>query len=172
VLRGPAALGATAIVVGPHDLVEEAPSTEDLVEQQLAVVRLSVIDVEIEGAVLAQQPARFEKARLQELEVVVVGVLVELPRDRRAAISAPLEPAPVAFAIGDCAERHPLARGAGVEGRVEVDELEALLSEVRQQLEVLAKQDLVAHRPAPAGRGRCGCWRCARIGVPQRSHAA
>ena len=45
VLGGPAAARLGAVVVGPDKLVEERLAPEDLVKQQLAVVRLAVVDV-------------------------------------------------------------------------------------------------------------------------------
>ncbi len=50
VLRRPARFGARAVVVRPDDLVQEAVAAEDLVEQDLAVVRLAVVEVEVERA--------------------------------------------------------------------------------------------------------------------------
>src|SRR5207247_6811364 len=81
VLGGPAALRSGAVVVGPDDLVQERLAAEDLVQEELAVVRLAVVDVEVERARFGEQPASFPQARLQEREVVVervaVGALVE-----------------------------------------------------------------------------------------------
>ena len=75
-LGRPARLRAGAVVVGPDDLVEEALAPEDLVEQQLAVVRLAVVDVEVERALAREQPVRFDEPRREEGEVVVEVVAV------------------------------------------------------------------------------------------------
>src|SRR3712207_7594850 len=48
VLRGPPPCRPGAVVVGPDDLVEEVLAAEDAVEQDLAVVRLAVVDVEVQ----------------------------------------------------------------------------------------------------------------------------
>ena len=70
-LGGPAASAAGAVVVCPDDLVEEALATEDLIEQELAVVRLAVVDVEVQRALACEQAMRVLQARREEREVVV-----------------------------------------------------------------------------------------------------
>ena len=70
-LRGPAAPRPGAVVVGPDDLVQEALTAEDLVEQNLAVVSLTVVDVEVERPVVAEQPVGLVQPRPDEAEVVV-----------------------------------------------------------------------------------------------------
>ena len=83
VLRRPPPLRARAVVVGPDDLVQEAVAPEDLVEEHLAVVRLAVVEVEVERAVVARAGAGLAQPRLEEAEVVVEGVGVgEAPARR------------------------------------------------------------------------------------------
>ena len=50
VLGGPAAPRLRAVVVRPHQLVQERIAAEDLVEQKLAVMGLAVVDVEVQGS--------------------------------------------------------------------------------------------------------------------------
>src|SRR6185312_774208 len=92
VLGRPATAGARAVVVGPDQLIEELLAAEDLVEQQLAVVRLAVVDVEVQRAVLAQEPARLFQTRCEKAEVVVervaIGGLCEQPRPVAPALKA------------------------------------------------------------------------------------
>ena len=83
VLGGPAAFGAAAVVVGPDDLVEEAGAPEDAVQQHLAVVRLAVVDVEVEGAVGGEDAVSLDEARGEEGEVVVEGVVEGARGDMR-----------------------------------------------------------------------------------------
>ena len=52
VLGRPAIFGAAAEIIGPDNLVDKTLATEDGVKQEdLAVVRLAIVDVEIERAV-------------------------------------------------------------------------------------------------------------------------
>src|SRR5208283_4571311 len=89
VLGGPAAAWLRAVVIGPHDLVEECVTAEDLVEQQLAVVSFPVVDVEVQGPVWGEQLPGGEHARLQERQVVAEAVLeAEALQQRRAVASA------------------------------------------------------------------------------------
>ena len=143
-LGRPAPRGARAVVVGPDDLVEEALASEDLVEQQLAVVRLAVVDVEVERALARQQPVRVLEARREEREVVVEAVAVG--GARRAArcgsagpesrVRSPSSSRTVRSVLRDL-------RPAGVERRIDVDQLERPVGEAGQQLEVVAEQDLI-----------------------------
>jgi len=55
VLRGPAPLRPSAVVVDPDELVEEALRAEELVERELAAVRLAVVEVNVQRAVRRQQ---------------------------------------------------------------------------------------------------------------------
>jgi hypothetical protein len=84
VLGRPPPAGLGTVVVGPDQLVEERVPAEDLVEQQLAVVRLAIVDVEVERPVGRQQLARPGQAGLQEPEIVaervVVGKRAQEPR--------------------------------------------------------------------------------------------
>ena len=82
VLGRPPVAGPAAEVVGPDDLVEERVAAEHLVEQQLDVVRLAVVDVQVQRAARREQPAGLVQQRLEHAEVVVVDV--EVARARRA----------------------------------------------------------------------------------------
>ena len=143
VLGRPAALGAGAVVVGPDDLVEEAVAAEDLVEQQLAVMGLAVVDVEVERALGAQQPVGLLEPGRQEREVVLEPVAVAGAVQQRRAVAPALEAGALARRVAERLQRPTLLELAGVEGRVDVDQLEGLPGEATQQLEVLAEQDLI-----------------------------
>ena len=150
----PARLGA--VVVGPDQLVQEAVAAEQVVQQQLHVVGLARVEVHVQRAGLVQQPPRLPQPRLEEAEVVVEAVVVG--RARRAA------------ACGSGARRTPCGRrrrrppsagapvlaAAGVERRIDVDQLEAPVGELAPAGQVVAEQDLIAvHaaslRPAAGG---------------------
>ncbi len=75
-LGRPAALGARPVVIRPDDLVEEALAPEDLVEQQLAVVRLAVVDVEVQRALARQQPVGVLETRREKREIVLEAIAV------------------------------------------------------------------------------------------------
>jgi hypothetical protein len=72
----PAAAGAGAVVVGPDDLVEEALAAEELVEEELHVVRLPIVDVKVERPALREHPSHFTEPRLEKAQVVVELVAV------------------------------------------------------------------------------------------------
>src|SRR5439155_2984836 len=61
-----------------------------------------------------------------------------------AAVPPAAEPDPAALGVGDRGERVSHLVPAGVEGRIDVDQLELAVAEPGQQLEVVAEQDLVA----------------------------
>src|SRR5664279_6285314 len=79
VLRGPAVLSPSAVVIGPDDLVEEALPTEDRIQKHLAVMHLAVVDMEVQRPVIGQDPARLLQTIRDEPEIVVVDVWVAEP---------------------------------------------------------------------------------------------
>ncbi len=160
-LGRPAPARACAVVIRPDDLVEEALATEDLVEQQLAVVGLAIVDVEVQGALAAQQPASVLQTRSEERQVVVEGVVVGGLTEQARAVAAALKARPVAVRVGRRAQRLAGLRLARVERRVDVDQLEGLVGEPREQIEVVAEQDLaclgaMGRRAHPRKRTRPG----------------
>jgi hypothetical protein len=137
----PARLGP--VVVGPHDLVQEAVPAEDLVAEQLHVVRLAVVQVQVERAPRVEQPAGLMQPRLQEPEVVVEAVAVGRALEELAAVAAPAEPGAVAVGVGDRRERAAGLEAAGVERRVEVGQRHRLVRLGAQEREVVTEQDAV-----------------------------
>ena len=107
VLGRPAGARLGAVVVGPDDLVEEALAAEELVEQQLAVVRLAVVDVEVQRAVGREQAADLAQARLEEREVVVERVAVGGLLQQPARVPPPAEAGPVAVRVRRRGQRPP-----------------------------------------------------------------
>src|SRR5690606_38095734 len=91
-LARPAPARLAAVVVGPDDLVEKALAAEERVEENLGVVRLAIVEMQIERAVVGEQPPRLLEARLEELPVVLEAVVVaqDVPAD--ALVPLPLEP--------------------------------------------------------------------------------
>ena len=141
--RRPAALGARAVVVCPDQLVEEALAAEYLVEQQLAVVRLAIVDVEVQRSLFAQQPVGMLQARREEAEIVVEGVAVGGLGEQARAVAPSLKADPLPLRVADHGERLSHLRVTGVERRVDVDQLKGAVGERRQQRQVLAQQDLI-----------------------------
>ena len=140
-LRRPAAPRPCAVVIGPDDLVQEALATEELVEQQLAVVRLARVGVEVEGAGLGKDAADLAEAWLEEPEVVVERVSVGRLAEERRPVAPSAEARAVALGVGLDRDRAPRLGAAGVEGWVGVDELERAVGKQRQDLEVVAEDD-------------------------------
>ena len=176
-LGRPALAGLRAVVVRPDELVQEAVAPEQRVEQHLGVVRLAVVEVEVERAVVGEQAPRLEQARLEEGPVVVEPVVVGAQVAPQPLVVATVEPA------GWRARRRPglsdrtrsgadvsapslaaarsrlsgreraVSTGAlhapGVERRIEVDQRERGVVEPADDLEVVALVDLDAtRRPA------------------------
>ena len=160
VLRGPAALRLGAVVVGPDDLVQEALAAEELVEQKLRVVRLAIVEVEVERAARGEQSAQLPNPGLEEAQIVLERVRVRGLAEEPAGVAAPLEADAVAGLVGNDLERAPRDLPAGVEGRVRIDELEALVREARQDVQVVAEENEVVGRPLHAAHCRGANGRC------------
>ena len=143
VLCRPAALRAATVVIGPDDLVQERLAPEDLIEQQLAVVRLPVVDVEVERSLEREQPARVRQARLQELQIVLEVVAVARLRKQPGAVAPPLKAGPRPLAVTNGAQRPACLGPAGVERRIDVDHLKGRIPQRGQELQVLAQQDAI-----------------------------
>ena len=156
VLGGPAVARTPPVVVGPHDLVEEALAPEDAVQQQLGVVHLAVVEVQVERAARLQQPPRLRQERFEEGEVVVEGV-VEGARAEAHRLVAPAAEARAVAPVRCRARRaQPFAPlpPARVEGRVEVDEVDRCVRQrARHRHAVGAVHDAArAHALATARR--------------------
>ena len=141
VLLRPAALRLAAVVVGPDQLVEEALAAEHLVEQQLDVVRLAVVEVQVQRAGGVQHAAQLAQPRLEEAEVVVERVAVGGRLEQRGGVAAAAEAGAVAVGGRDRGQRAARLRAAGVERRVGVDQLHAAVLELAQQRQVVAEHD-------------------------------
>ncbi len=146
VLGGPAGGGAGAVVVGPDDLVLEAGSGEDLVEQDLAVVDLAGVDVEEEAAGGGEQAVGLEEAGAEEAEVVgeEVGVAVGGGgSDGLGAVAMAAEAGAIAGGVADGLDAGAGLAAAGVEGRIDVDEVDGGRFHAAEEREVVALEDLV-----------------------------
>ncbi len=130
---------------------------------ELAVVRLAVVDVEVERPVLAQQPPCLAQARLEEAEIVGVRIEVAAARDLLGAVAGATEAGAVSVRVAGRDEREPTLLLARIEGRVDVDERERLGGQPCEQLEVVAEVDPLAEHALSVGarsehgRGRHRC---------------
>ena len=147
---GPTPLRPAAIVVGPDDLVDEARPAEDAVEQHLAVVRLAVVDVEEERARGGEHPVGLDQSRLEEGQVVVEAIPIAGLAERGGPIALALEAGPVSRRVLLRAEGHPRLGAPGVEGRVDIDEVDAAGTERTQYRQIVLEDD-PQHRPADFG---------------------
>ena len=143
VLGGPAAARLGAVVIGPDDLVEERVAPEHLVEQELAVVGLAIVDVEVQRAVRGQQLPRPRQARLQEAQVVAERVVVAEALQQAGAVAAAAEAHPGGAGVGRGRHRAPRLRPAGVERRVDVDEIERARGQALEHRQVVTGDDQV-----------------------------
>src|SRR4051812_22237757 len=142
VLGRPAVPWLAAVVVGPDDLAEEALATERGVEGDLDVMDLALVEVHVERAVLGQQAVRRDEARDQPGGVVVEGVGVARPAGRGARVAVAAE----ARRRGGVARRRRAPAGAsraGVEGRIDVDEVEGAPGQQREHGGVVALDEQV-----------------------------
>ena len=141
VLGGPALGGAGTVIVGPDDFILKTGATEDLVEHDLAVVDFAVVDVEEERAGGGEYAVRFDEAGAEEAEEVVEAVVVAgatgLGGEDVGAVAAAAETDAVASFVAD--GFHLLAElpFAGVEGGIDVDELDGGRVHGLQNLEVV-----------------------------------
>ena len=89
-----------------------------------------------------QQPPHLAQPRLEEAEVVVEGVAVGGLLEQLGRVAAAAEAGAVAGAVGGRGgdERAPRLVAPGVERRVEVGHLHALVRLGAHQLEVVAEQ--------------------------------
>ncbi len=138
VLRWPLARRPGAVVVGPDDLVEEALAAEERVERDLRVVRLAEVEVQVERALGIQQPPCLAESRLEEAPVVGERVVVARQVALDRLVAAALESD--AGAVGRLCRGGGAARlrAAGVERRVEVDQAEGCVGQLRDDVEVVA----------------------------------
>jgi hypothetical protein len=143
VLGRPAPSRARAVVVGPDELVQKAVATEKLVEQQPAVVGLAVVDVEVQRARAREQPAGFGQAGCEKREIVLERVAIRGLVQQARLVATALKPGAIAVGVGVGVQRLAGLDVAGVERRVDVDQLKRGVSELWQQVEVVAEQDRV-----------------------------
>ena len=113
---------------------------------------LAVVDVEEEAAVVVQHPVRLLHAGAQEPDVVVENVGVLAGTDDLCAVAAALESGAVAVGVGRDPDAGAGLGLAGVEGRIDVDQLESAVGQRPQDIQIVAEYNL-AH-PAPPVRGR------------------
>ena len=142
VFRRPPLLRPGAVVVGPDDFVEEGISPEDPVHHHFQVVDFPVVEVQEEGARGREQAVPLDQARLQERPVVVEGIFEGRVSDHGGAVAAAPETDPVT--VGGRRGPEPRSRllPAGVEGRIDVDEVEGFVGEVPKDGQVVAGVDL------------------------------
>ena len=146
-LRRPAPPRATAVVIRPDDLVDEALSAKDLVQKNLAVVGFPVVDVEVQSAVGAQQTAGVLEPWPDVPQVVVEHVAVGSSAKSHGAVPPAAETDPVTVVAAHGRQLLPPLDLAAVERGIDVDEPEALVGELRKHIRVVG-----VHHPAVAPR--------------------
>ncbi len=145
VFSGPSSAGACAVVVGPDDLILERGAAEDGVEHDLDVVDFAGVDVDEEAAGGTEEAMGFGEAGAKEFKVVgkgvvVAGVWVEGGLD---AVAAAPEAGAAGGVVADGAHAAALLAAAGVEGWVDVDEVDGGGFEVGEHGEIFAEEDAV-----------------------------
>ena len=115
---------------------------EDFVEHDFAVVDFARVDVQEEGAGGGEDAVGFDHARAEEADVVVEDVGVDgRGGELFGAVAIAAEAGAVALRIANRPDAGALLRDAGVEGRVDVDELDAGVGERAQGGEVVVLKD-------------------------------
>jgi len=109
-------------------------------------VDLAGIDVQEERPRRGEHPPGLEQARGEEAEVVLVAVVEPVARQHGRAVAPALEPDALARGIAHGAQAGPLLHPAGVEGRIDVDQVRHAVRQAAQHLEVLSQHDSV-HGP-------------------------
>jgi len=165
VLGGPAAPRPRAIVVGPHDLVEEARAPEDRVAEDLGVVHLAVVEVQIEATGPLEDAVRLDEPRLEKGEVVVEHVGERARPQLEGPVPVSAEAHPIARGIAHRTELRACLAAPRVEGGVDVDEVDGLAGNVGEDGEIVPPDDeaeptgrlwLAIHEARPTGEGRLG----------------
>ena len=142
-LRRPPSLWLPAVVVCPHDLVQEAVASEDLVERELAVVRLAVVEVEIERSMHRKQPASVLEAGDDEVQVLAPVVVEAQVGQQARPVAASPEPDALSRLVVLGGHRALALDVAGVERRVDVDEVKARVRQLGQDVGVLGMDQQV-----------------------------
>ena len=165
VLRRPAILRFGSVVVCPDDLVEKTFPAEERVEQHFRVVRLAVVEVQVEGAVVGEQAPRLGQPRFEKAPVVVEAVVVTHQVAANALVQLPLESADLRsrrrghgcgarsqHRIGrrnihsHIGRRLAALRPARIERGIEVDDRERAVGELGDHVEVVTPDDAVRQR--------------------------
>ena len=125
VLGGPTFFRLGAIVIGPDDLIEKTLTAKKSVQHDLRVMCLSIIQVQIESAVVGQQAPGLTQSGLEKTPVVIETIVVTHEITAGALIGLALE-----TGEGRCGIRggqHARCLGARlfssrIERRINVDE--------------------------------------------------
>ena len=97
--------------------------------------------------VSSQHPVGLREARLEEGQVVVEAIGIASRAERGGPVALALEADPVALGVTLRPERDPRLAAPGVEGRIDIDQVDAASAERAQDLQVVLEDD-PQHRPA------------------------
>ena len=170
-----------AVVVGPDELVEKALAAEQGVEHDLGVVRLSVVEMQVERAVVGQQSPRLAQPRLEKVPVVAPPVVVAAQVTAQARVARAAEPgldrrafmtSEFRFGFGrssavgglfgailrgcDRLLDRPVLAAARVERRIEVDQGEPAARQRAGDREIVALDDVDLAGDKVGGSGGIG----------------
>ena len=115
-------------------------------------------------AARAEHPVCLPQARLQEGAIVVEVIGIRSGAEGGGAVALAPEAGPVAARVPHRPERDPLLRAARVEGRVDIDQIDAAAPKRAQDREIVRKHD-PQHRAAPSQMVH-GLGRAADAGPP------
>ena len=144
-LGRPAVFGPSAVIVCPDDLVQEALPPEDGIQQDFAVMHFAVVDMEIQAAGGFEQAVSLSEARFEEGQVIVIDIGVAFGTDLDGFIAPPAEAGTVTVGVAFGADLGARLGFAGVEGRIDVDQVNGFGGQGLQDGEVVTKVDCVGH---------------------------
>jgi hypothetical protein len=115
----------------------------------LDVVALARVEVDVERAVRREHAPGVGQARGEEGDVVVERVGVGERAELVGAVAAAREAGAVAVDVGDDLQRAPPLHAPGVERRIDVDDVEGVVGQAREDGEVVAvDEEVVVERDA------------------------
>lgn len=136
-LGGPAVLRSSTVIIRPDNFVQKRITPKDCVEQHFTIVDLTIIHVKVERPVRRQYAMRFDQARLQKCQIVVKNIAESPGSQNNAFVPLSLESDPISIIGAYRFELDVLLLLAGVEGRINVDQIDRLGRKSAQNIKIV-----------------------------------
>jgi len=128
-LRRPFLLGAGAVIISSDNLVEEAFTPKNAIQQNFTVMDLTIVDVKIQAAVRFEHAVGLDQARLEEGQIIIEQIGIRFLPDADGFITPALEAGPVTVFAALGLDLRAGLDAPGVEGRVDVNEIDTPIGE-------------------------------------------